>query len=80
MRDLSKRFGGVHALRSAHLTIRTAGMVHGLIGENGSGKSTLLGILSGQLTPDAGAIALGIILLVIAFLLNAVLYSWRGEV
>ena len=58
MRDLSKRFGGVHALRSAHLTIRTAGMVHGLIGENGSGKSTLLGILSGQLTPDAGAIAL----------------------
>jgi ABC-type sugar transport system ATPase subunit len=58
MHDLSKRFGGVHALRGAHLTIPAAGMVHGLIGENGSGKSTLLGILSGQLTPDTGRIAL----------------------
>jgi ABC-type sugar transport system ATPase subunit len=48
-----KRFGGVHALRGAHITIRT-GEVHGLTGENGSGKSTLLRILNGQLAPDAG--------------------------
>jgi ABC-type sugar transport system ATPase subunit len=58
MHDLSKRFSGVHALRGAGLTIPAAGAVHGLIGENGSGKSTLLGILSGQLTPDAGGITL----------------------
>jgi ABC-type sugar transport system ATPase subunit len=58
MHGLAKRFGGVHALRGAHLTIPAAGMVHGLIGENGSGKSTLLGILSGQLTPDSGEIVL----------------------
>ena len=50
-----KRFGGVHALRGAHITIR-AGEVHGLTGENGSGKSTLLKVLNGQLAPDAGTV------------------------
>jgi ABC-type sugar transport system ATPase subunit len=48
-----KRFGGVHALRGAHIAVQ-AGEVHGLTGENGSGKSTLLKVLNGQLTPDAG--------------------------
>jgi ABC-type sugar transport system ATPase subunit len=52
-----KRFGGVHALRGAHLDLRPA-EIHALAGENGSGKSTLLGILSGQLRPDAGRIFL----------------------
>lgn len=50
-----KRFGGVHALRGANLTV-LPGMVHVLAGENGSGKSTLLKILSGQIPPDAGTI------------------------
>ena len=54
---VQKRFGGVHALRGAHLTVYPA-EVHALVGENGSGKSTLLKILSGQLQPDAGAIAI----------------------
>lgn len=52
---LEKRFGGVRALRGAHLTL-APGRVHGLLGQNGSGKSTLLGILSGQLAPDAGTL------------------------
>jgi ABC-type sugar transport system ATPase subunit len=51
---LEKRYGGVHALRGAHMTVSAAGVIHGLIGENGSGKSTLLGILSGEQRPDAG--------------------------
>jgi ABC-type sugar transport system ATPase subunit len=54
---MQKRFGGVHALRGAELTVYP-GEVHALVGENGSGKSTLLKILSGQLQPDAGTIVL----------------------
>jgi ABC-type sugar transport system ATPase subunit len=54
---MHKRFGGVHALRGAHLAVY-AGEVHTLVGENGSGKSTLLKILSGQLQPDDGEIVL----------------------
>ena len=56
--DVHKRYGGVRALRGAHLTVSGRGVVHGLIGANGSGKSTLLNILSGQRAPDAGRIVL----------------------
>jgi ABC-type sugar transport system ATPase subunit len=52
---MHKRYGGVHALRGARLSI-VAGEVHALVGENGSGKSTLLKIISGQLHADAGTI------------------------
>jgi ABC-type sugar transport system ATPase subunit len=58
LKNLAKRFGGVHALRDASMSISAAGMVHGLIGANGSGKSTLLGILSGQTSPDEGEISI----------------------
>ncbi|MBL8580326.1 MAG: sugar ABC transporter ATP-binding protein [Mesorhizobium sp.] len=54
---LGKRFPGVVALDGVSLSLR-AGEVHGLIGQNGAGKSTLINILSGMLTPDAGAIRL----------------------
>ena len=50
-----KRYGGVHALRGAHLSVYP-GEVHALVGENGSGKSTLLKILSGQIQADSGSI------------------------
>jgi ABC-type sugar transport system ATPase subunit len=57
LRDIAKRFGGVHALRGANFSVALdTGVIHGLLGENGSGKSTLLGVLSGQLRPDAGSI------------------------
>jgi ABC-type sugar transport system ATPase subunit len=57
LRDIHKRFGGVHALRGADFSVPLdTGVIHGLLGENGSGKSTLLGVLSGQLRPDAGHI------------------------
>jgi ABC-type sugar transport system ATPase subunit len=58
VRGLDKRFGGVHALRGASLTLTRPGVVHCLVGENGSGKSTLLGVLSGQQQPDAGEVRL----------------------
>ena len=52
---MHKRYGGVHALRGATLSVRPA-EIHALMGENGSGKSTMLRILSGQLQADAGSI------------------------
>lgn len=52
---VSKRFGGVQALRAASLDIRRA-EVHGLVGANGAGKSTLIRILAGLVAPDGGTI------------------------
>jgi ribose transport system ATP-binding protein len=58
LRDASKAFGAVQALRNVDFGCR-AGEVHALVGENGSGKSTLLGIASGFLAPDAGTVEIG---------------------
>ncbi len=55
LRNISKRFGGVQALRNVDLDIE-AGEVHCLAGENGSGKSTLIKIISGVQSPDAGSV------------------------
>ena len=55
MRNISKSFGGVHALRDVSLEC-TPGTVHALVGENGAGKSTLIKILSGALSADSGEI------------------------
>lgn len=57
LRDISKRFGGVHALRGVNLDV-AAGSVHALVGENGAGKSTLGKIVAGALRPDAGEMRL----------------------
>jgi len=54
MRDVHKRFPGVHALRGVSLDVR-AGEVHAIVGENGAGKSTLMHILAGAQAPDDGA-------------------------
>src|SRR5688572_32808315 len=53
--NLSKRFGGVHAVRAVGLEI-AAGAVHSIIGPNGAGKTTLLNMLSGIYRPDEGSI------------------------
>ncbi len=57
MRNISKRFGAVVALRQVSLAIG-AGEVVGLVGDNAAGKSTLMKVLSGVHTPDAGDIVL----------------------
>ncbi|HKW49695.1 MAG TPA: sugar ABC transporter ATP-binding protein [Gemmatimonadaceae bacterium] len=53
--NVHKRFGGVHALRAASLSVRE-GEVHALVGENGAGKSTLINILAGAVRRDAGRV------------------------
>jgi ribose transport system ATP-binding protein len=53
--NISKYFGGVHALENVHLNVEK-GKVHALVGENGAGKSTLMKILSGVYQPTTGTI------------------------
>lgn len=52
---VTKRFGGVQALRGVDLDV-LPGEVHALLGENGAGKSTLIKILSGVHAYDQGSI------------------------
>jgi ribose transport system ATP-binding protein len=53
LRDVSKSFGGVEALRGVDLTL-DAGQIHGLAGENGAGKSTMMKIIAGVHASDSG--------------------------
>ncbi|HVR85748.1 MAG TPA: ATP-binding cassette domain-containing protein, partial [Planctomycetota bacterium] len=57
-RAISKRYGGIQALRSVGFDV-APGEIHALVGANGAGKSTLLKILSGVVAPDEGEILLG---------------------
>ena len=51
MRDISKAFGPVQALRDINLTL-APGEILGLVGDNSAGKSTLMKVLTGAYTRD----------------------------
>jgi ABC-type sugar transport system ATPase subunit len=55
LKGISKRFGGVHALRQVDLELRR-GEIMGIVGDNGAGKSTLMKVLSGAYSADEGEI------------------------
>jgi simple sugar transport system ATP-binding protein len=55
IRQVTKRYGSVHALRGVDLSLHN-GEVVGLVGDNGAGKSTLVNIISGALHPTSGQI------------------------
>jgi branched-chain amino acid transport system ATP-binding protein len=53
VRGLSKRFGGLQAIRDLSFDV-APGEVLGLIGPNGAGKTTAFNLISGFLVPDEG--------------------------
>jgi len=57
VRDLSVRYGGLHAVKGISLDA-PAGRLTGLIGPNGAGKTTTFNALSGLVRPSAGTITL----------------------
>ena len=54
-KQITKRFGGLVAVRDANLVI-PAGKIISLIGPNGAGKTTFFNIVAGILDPTAGEI------------------------
>jgi branched-chain amino acid transport system ATP-binding protein len=57
VRNLSKSFGGVHAVQDVTFAI-SQGVVYSVIGPNGAGKTTLFNLVTGIYTPSAGEIHL----------------------
>ncbi len=53
--SLSKSFGGVRAVDDVSFSV-TTGERLGIIGPNGAGKTTLFELISGFISPDAGAV------------------------
>ena len=53
--DVSKSFGGLHAVAGVSMTV-PEGRIVSLIGPNGAGKTTLFALISGFLVPDSGRI------------------------
>jgi ribose transport system ATP-binding protein len=56
VREITKSFAGVQALKGVDLEVRAA-EVHCVLGQNGAGKSTLIKVLSGVHQPDGGVIS-----------------------
>lgn len=57
-RNLTKRFGGVHALQRVDVVQRRDETL-GMIGPNGSGKTSFVNAVTGNLRLDAGSVTFG---------------------
>lgn len=57
-KNITKSFDGRMLIENLSLSLPAGGIV-GVIGPNGAGKSTLFKMITGQETPDAGAIVIG---------------------
>jgi len=55
VRGVSKRFGGLSAVRDVSFSVEE-GEIVGVIGPNGAGKTTLFSLVTGFIRPDAGEI------------------------
>jgi branched-chain amino acid transport system ATP-binding protein len=54
--DVTCRFGGLRALDGVSLTVEP-GTILGVIGPNGAGKSTFVNVVTGQIAPTGGRVA-----------------------
>jgi neutral amino acid transport system ATP-binding protein len=54
-RDISKSFGGIHALNTCSISVEQ-GSITGLIGPNGSGKTMLFNVMTGYERVDSGKV------------------------
>ena len=52
-RDVTKRFGGLTAVKSLSMSV-SPGALYGLIGPNGAGKTTIFNLLTGVYDPTEG--------------------------
>jgi branched-chain amino acid transport system ATP-binding protein len=55
--NLAKSFGGLHVTRNVNLMV-APGERRLIIGPNGAGKTTLFNQITGEITPDSGAVTL----------------------
>lgn len=57
IKDCTKRFGGLVAVRNLNMSL-SPGALYGLIGPNGAGKTTIFNLITGVYVPDEGSIEL----------------------